>query len=291
VVTELTENIAGWERIKSALDEIRACHGDTLNFFDGIFSQLNSLSESLLTREQLLEKQAALRRADISAPAATDNNFNNERWDSLHKEFEEDRTEISSTQNAIQRQIEQISTAVANLDSARCEFQSVRGELAQHNEELKAISADNDRWDSLHKELEDDRAELSGAQNAIKQQIDQVSTVVSDLASTRSEFQSLRAELTRHSGDLMAVLSQTLAASGQNQSIDELREIRTMLETLSKSIAEKKRQAEPATSEKSASGFAAVASSDPVLESVLSQFELLQHDRFQRRSETVERKK
>ncbi|MGD0653915.1 MAG: hypothetical protein ABSA16_06185 [Thermoguttaceae bacterium] len=55
MVVELTENIGGWERITSALDEIRVCHEENLAFFGGVFDQLDSLCVSLLSREQQLE--------------------------------------------------------------------------------------------------------------------------------------------------------------------------------------------------------------------------------------------
>jgi hypothetical protein len=60
------------------------------------------------------------------------------------------------------------------------------------------------------------------------------------------------------------------------------------LEYLTRQIAESRRQAEPSPAVKPPSGVAAAASGDPVLESVLAQFELLQQDRLFRRSETVE---
>jgi hypothetical protein len=52
MVAELTEHIAGWERIAGALNEIRACREDTNKFLDGEFDQLDLLYESFLTRLQ-----------------------------------------------------------------------------------------------------------------------------------------------------------------------------------------------------------------------------------------------
>ena len=64
--------------------------------------------------------------------------------------------------------------------------------------------------------------------------------------------------------------------------------MRTLLEGLTRQIAERRRQAESSPAVKPTSGVAAAASGDPVLDSVLAQFELLQQDRLFRRSETAE---
>ena len=64
--------------------------------------------------------------------------------------------------------------------------------------------------------------------------------------------------------------------------------MRTLLEGLTGQIAEKKRQSDSAPAVTAPSGVAAVALNDPVLESVLAQFEILQQDRLLRRSETTE---
>ncbi|MGA2797064.1 MAG: hypothetical protein ABSE63_05775, partial [Thermoguttaceae bacterium] len=62
VVAELVENISGWDRVTSALDEIRVCHEESQAFFGGLCDQLDSLCGSLLSRQQQIEKQAAERR-------------------------------------------------------------------------------------------------------------------------------------------------------------------------------------------------------------------------------------
>ena len=130
MVAELVENISGWDRVTSALDEIRVCHEESQTFFGGVFDQLDLLYGTLLSRQQHIEKLGAQRRDNIPATDAVENH----RWDSLLKEFEEGRAEIRGAQQTAQEQIVRLAAAAEDLTAARSEFQTVRGELARHGE-------------------------------------------------------------------------------------------------------------------------------------------------------------
>jgi chromosome segregation ATPase len=275
VVAELTANIGGWEQIKSALDEIRACHEESLNFFSGVFDQFDSLCGSLLSREQQIEKQTAKQQDNILASDPVEDN----RWELLLKEFEEDRAELRGTQQTVKQQIAQLTAVADDLAMARNEFQTVRGELARHSEELTTV-----RSQTLAASQE---AELS-IKNKILDMEQQQSLLEKERAVMETELESVRSRAMEIS-ELLAE-QKRMSVPQQSQWADELQQMRTLLETLTRQITETKRQSESSPVVKPSSGVAAVALGDPVLESVLAQFEILQQDRFSRHSGTAEHK-
>jgi hypothetical protein len=242
VTLELIENIPGWERIKSALDEIRVCHEGSLTFFSGVFDQLDS-----------------------------------HRWDLLHKEFDEDRTELRDARQSFQGHIEQIASMIADLSTARNEFQNMRGELARHSEALMAASSQS-------------RTVSQEAKAGIINKISDVEQQQS-LLDTKREALAEELECVRSLAETMAALlaeQKRSSDTGQNQWSEELRQMRSMLESLTGQIDEGKVPVESSPAVKPESGVGAVALTDPVLESVLAQFEVLQQDRFSRRLEKAQ---
>ncbi len=79
-----------------------------------------------------------------------------------------------------------------------------------------------------------------------------------------------------------------MAAEQQNQWTENLQQIQNVLLTLTRQFAEDKRQSDTPPPLAAQSAVAAVALGDPVLESVVAQFEILQRDRFRRRPEEAE---
>ena len=302
MVAELVENISGWDRVTSALDEIRVCHDESQAFFGGVFDQLDSLCGSLLSRQQHIEKVAAQRRDDVSATDAAEN----QRWDSLLKEFEEGRAEIRGAQQTVQEQIVRLAAAAEDLDAARNDFQTVRGELARHGEELTAIRSQtlaasqevessiktkiremDEQRSLLEKERESmEKAVESNIKNKIHDMEQQQSLLEKERAAMEKELASVGNRATEIA-DLLAE-QKRMSAPQQGQWSEEMKQMRALLENLTRQIAESKRQVESSPAVKPLSGVAAVASSDPVLESVLAQFEVLQQDRVFRRSESGE---
>lgn len=272
MVAELTENFAGWERIKIALDEIRACHEETLSFFTGVFDQLDVLCGSLLSREQW-QKQAAARREGALASDTTEDSSR----DLLLKEFGEDQAELHNTQQVVQEQIAQLTSMTDDLAATRNEFQSVHGELVRHSQELEAV-----RTQTL--------AASQEVEVSIKNKIHDMEQGQSWLEKER-EVMEAELELVRSRAAEMAELLAERKQSDdprQNQWVEELGQMRTLLESLTALIVESKKQPDAVSPVKPPTGVAAVAMNDPILESVLAQFEILRQDRVLRRAETLE---
>jgi hypothetical protein len=269
VISELTANIAGWDGVKHALEEIRACHEDTLTFFSGELDEMNLLCDSLLSRGRDLEKQAA-HAADIAPPAAE----HDDRWDLLLKEVSTDRLEFHEVRQAVQRQVVQLAAVADDVTSARNEFQAVRGELARHNEEL---SAKRDKAKSSSDE------ESAGMKNKIVVLENQQLLLEKDRQAMATELELVRSR----AAEMAEMLSgqKRSADLQQSQWVEEMRQMRVILETLARQAAAAALPPETSPPAKIPSGVAAAAMSDPVLESVLAQFEVLQQDRLLRRAE------
>jgi chromosome segregation ATPase len=300
VVAELVENISGWDSVTSALDEIRVCHEESQIFFGGVFDQLDSLCGSLLSRQQHIEKQAAQQRDNILATDAVDD----QRWDSLLKEFEEGRAEIRGAQKTVQEQIVRLVDAAEDLAAARNDFQTVRGELARHGEELTAIrsqtlaasqeveSSIKDKIREMDDQcllLEKERAEMEKAvESNIKNKIHDMEQQQSLLEKERAAMEKELASVGNRAAEIADLLAEQkrVSAPQQGQWAEEMKQMRALLENLTLQIAQSKRHVESSPAAKSLTGVAAAATGDPVLESVLAQFQVLQQDRVFRRSES-----
>ena len=206
MVAELTQNIAGWDRIEGAMDEIHACHEETLNFFSGTFDQLDSLCGLLLSREQQIERPSSVQSATNAVSPTVDET----RWNTLEKAFEEDRLQLLAAQQNVQQQVAQLTTVADELASTRNEFQTIRDELVRHNETLAAAGPQTLVSSG---DCNDDKSELGDTLQAVQEQIAQLMAVAGDLKLTRNEFQTVRTELVQHKDELTAVRSQTLDAS------------------------------------------------------------------------------
>lgn len=302
MVAELVENISGWDRVTSALDEIRVCREESQTFFGGVFDQLDSLCGSLLSRQQHFEKLAAQRGDNIPATDAVEN----QRWDSLLKEFEEGRAEIRGAQQTAQEQIARLALAAEDLTAARNDFQTVRGELARHGEELSAfrsqtLAASQEVESSIKNkihEMDEQRSLLEKERAAMEKAVESnIENKIHDMEQQQSLLEKERAAMEKELaavGNKAAEIADLLAeqkrmsAPQQGQWAEEMKQMRALLENMTRQIAENKRQVESSPAVKPRSGVAAVATGDPVLESVLAQFEVLQQDRVFRRSESGE---
>ena len=299
VIAELVENISGWDRVTSALDEIRVCHEESQAFFGGVFDQLDSMCGELLSRQQHIEKLAAQRLDNIPVIDTVEN----QRWDSLQKEFEEGRAEIRGAQQTVQEQIVRLAAAAEDLAAARNDFQTVRGELARHGEELTAIrcqtlAASQEVESSIRNkisEMDEHRSLLEKEREAMEKAVESnITNKIHDIDQQQSLLEKDRAAMEKELaavGNKAAEIADLLAEQKrmsvpqQGQWAEEMQQMRALLENMNRQIAQSKRHAESSPAVKPLSGVAAVASSDPVLESVLAQFEVLQQDRVFRRSE------
>ena len=125
------------------------------------------------------------------------------------------------------------------------------------------------------------------ADSNIQNKIHDVEQQQALLEKEREAMEKELASVGNKAEEIAGLLAEQKRASSPQQPAwaEDLLEMRAMLENLTRQVAQERRQAEPSAHVNPQSGVAAAANSDPVLESVLAQFEVLQQDRIFRRSE------
>jgi chromosome segregation ATPase len=273
VVAELIQNTADWGQIQGALDEIRVCHEETANFFSGIFDELDRLCESIASQEQQMAKQAVVEQDELAVmqTAAKDH------WEELRMQLEEDRGALRRSEQVVQEQIGQLRGIAVDLTSAQNELRSACGELARRREELATARTPT---------AVDSPEDKAGINDKIRDLEQQQSLLEKERAVLENELETVR----RHAAEMADSLAEQkrLAAQQQNQWTEDLRQMRMILENLTEQFAASRQPSESAAQAGLAPRVSAVASSDPVLESVLAQFEILQQDRLRRRAQEAE---
>ena len=101
---EPSEHLAGEDGVHTALEEIRACHRESEEFFSDVFDQLGAMSDALSERQEYVEKTARGRRGE---PAAAD--AGNGRIEQLLEEARQERAELRGAQQAIRGQLARLA--------------------------------------------------------------------------------------------------------------------------------------------------------------------------------------
>jgi chromosome segregation ATPase len=278
VSVDSNPSVAGWEGVSSALREIRDCHAETWAFFHGIFEELNLFSISLDAHKNHLVEALPAGEDRWQAASAE---FG-ERLNHLFSQREAEREEFRETREAVREQVAHLAAVASQWASAQNEFQAsfqlIREEIAKNREVLTRETAASEADDEASGELERKLTDLE-RQHAVLEQ---------DRAVLEKELEGVR----NRAADLAESLAEQkrLAAQQQTQGNSELQRMRMLLETLARqdSTARQKPEIEiplPAEPAMPLTKRETIPTApDPVLGSVLAQFEMLQHDRARRRA-------
>jgi chromosome segregation ATPase len=279
VSVDSIQSVAGWKGVSSALQEIRDCHAETWAFFHGIFEELNLFSISLDAHKRHLV-QSVPAGENVAQP---DSAAFDERLSQFFSQREADREEIRETRESVREQVAHLAAVATELASAQTTFQTnfqlIREEIAKSREAVAiqaaaAPASANEANGDLERKLTD----LERQHAALEQ----------DRAVLEKELESVR----NRAADLAESLSEQkrLTQQQQTQGAAELQRMRELLENLARQemFARQHHEIEPlplpaapaVVSKPEPSSTAA----DPVLGSVLAQFEMLQQDRAKRRA-------
>jgi len=201
------------------------------------------------------------------------------------EEIHAQHQQLLGAQQAAQSQAEQLAGVVGELAAAREAWTAAQDQLREHREQLNDIRA----------------AFASGqGDDELKQQISELQQKHAEL---KQHHARLEQERTLLEGELETVrnraaeMAESLAeqkrglARQQTQWADELKQMRRLMEALSRRLSETPPApaAAPQPAAPSASGAEAGHSSDddPVLDSVMAQFQMLQQDLARRRAKTA----
>ncbi len=269
------QSVAGWEGVSSTLQEIRDCHAETWAFFHGIFEELNLFSISLDAHKRHLSQALP---AGEDKPQAESSDFD-ERLSQLYSQREAEREEMRETREAVKEQVAHLSAVASELAAAQNAFQTnfqlIREEIAKNREtpaqdasaSPPANGGENGDLERKLTDLERQHAALEQDRAVLEKELEGVRNRAADLAESLAE-------------------QKRLAVQQQNQGNTELQRMRVLLESIARQNIEidlspvQVEAVVPLVPKPEASAPAP----DPVLGSVLAQFEMLQQDRARRRA-------
>jgi chromosome segregation ATPase len=270
----MAEHLPGWQYVRAALAEIHASHEEYGRFFSEVFEQLGAMSAELSQRQDQVEQSAQQRRDHAIAEASAHQQEAQAILDESHRE----RATLRDTQEAVQNQLDRLVAFAAELSEAHGDLSGVRGELAAVRNELQA---ERDLRQSMPAP-EAPPATEENLQHQIQQMAQQQSLLERDRKELETELELVRGRAAELSESLAE--QKRLLAQQQTEWAKEFKRMRCLLEGMSGRFAEGMApSAAPVQAGQNGPAAATSTSPDPVLNSVLAQFEILQRDVARRR--------
>lgn len=301
---------ADWDRIRQSLAVICVSHEELDRFFSSTFDQLEALSAELLQRQRaflaereqteremqrqatLLEQQRATLAAQFEqvakdASAGTMAALSPETSQELQRMLEEtaqQRTALCTAQQNVEAQATRLTELTDKLLQSQRELVEAQAEIQRQREALEAsraaASAEAATESSDSKELREQLQRLEQERAALAQER---TLLEAELDAVRSRSAELAESLGQH---------QRQMAEDRARWADELKSLRRLVERLAEQTPERETvsvaaattlSAPPANARREASE----AGADPVLDSVMAQFAMLQKDLSKRRKANV----
>jgi chromosome segregation ATPase len=293
------------EELRGPLEDLSAGHAEFQVFFTGVCEELETLAAELVRRQQSWQTEQGEREAELELRAARLKSERSEvasEWERVQvlaersrsdsiavgeengqqvKSFlEEARHERSALQDALevaQSQSAQLAEVVSELSHTRSELTEVRQEIKHYPEQLGAARGEDanptrvaELEEKVH-QLEQERAELNQERAVLETELESVRNRAAELsegiAQERRQMSDERTEWTA-----------------------ELKRMRRMLETFAQrqiELAEAGVGGQAQTSGGTDENPPSETAKDPVLDSVMAQFEMLQKDLAKRRKSTA----
>lgn len=265
--------------------------------------------------EQWAQRQAELATQTSAVEAADDQS----RQQAL-EQIQQERAHLSSVREVTEQQAQELAQATAELGQTRQELQAL---LETVREGAAAAAVGAEALGPQVEQIQQERARLSSVREATERQAQELAQATAELGQTRQEFQELLGSVRAGSPaaaseeaftpqlvelqqerarleaelemvrDRAAEMSEMLAqqkremAQERSQWTEELKRMRHLLETHSAGAVAPVREvpSAPVVAESHPAPKAPVPESDPVLDSVMAQFEMLQKDLARRRKQ------
>jgi chromosome segregation ATPase len=274
----MSTNLAGWDSVCGALAEIRASHGEFGKFFSEVFDQLTVMTSQLAARQEHLVQAAEEHGSQDGTQAST----HGEKLQQLLEEALQQRAEQRESQEAVRSQLTRLAAVAAELADAQTAWGDVRNEVTTLGNDIRQQFA---QVQAVQAQSAD-----QGAYHELQQQMQKM---VQQQAVLEQERKGLEAELEAVRGRA-AELADALAgqkrqlAQQQASWAEEFKRIRLLLEVMGGRLSEGIHAINPARPEpaRKVAPATTAAAGDPVLESVMAQFEILQKDVARRRAAT-----
>ena len=289
---ELFEATPDPSSLRSAFSDLSGVHDEYAKFFSDTFDQLESMSLELFARHKCLEVSAQHRTDQEAAGAEHESQFRE-----CMEELRDLKTKVCSAQKETEKLWSEISATHQQFLQEHSELRETREHLLHLNAEIRTMreGVEQQRTESLKKQdsieehlkrLASSFADLATAQPAAGND-EQLARILETSRQQQANWQQdragleaeLEAERQRTARQNEALTEQRrLAAEQQAELAGELKRMRSLMELLLNHMNQ------PAGGN---AGDGKQASSSPenaALESMLAQFEMLQHDLAQRRA-------
>ncbi len=293
------------EKLRKPLAELSSSHTEFQEFFSSVCEELETLAADLVRRQKSWQTEQAERQAELQRRAARLEDERSEvasQWERVQvqaeqnrssaavidgesgaqvqdmlKEAERERAALHSALEVAQSQSTQLAEVVGELSRTRSELTVVRQEIKDYPEQFGAASADGAKSPQVA-ELEEELHRLKQEQVELNQ----------ERAVLETELEAVR--------NRAAELSETIERERQQMSDErsewtaEMKRMRRTLETFAQRQIELAETGgtgqvqEPAPDVQNQSNESA---NDPVLDSVMAQFEMLQKDLAKRRKSSA----
>lgn len=262
--------LADWDVVRESLAQICASHGEADHFFAGVFEQIEELAAELMRRQQTWLAE----RREVEDDLDRRKSESEQERAALDAEREQARTEVEQSDRKMAAALSETQNELAD---ARQEIQRQRSELENAPAEVVRVETDPQVLEQLQRS-ESDREDLQRQRAVLETELDSVRNRAAEMAET------------------VAVQKGQLAEERAQWS-GEFKRMRRLLETLTKRQAAQEEEEtadrwSPAAvpqgaMQQVAEPVGAVAhGGDPVLGSVVAQFEMLQKDLARRRKQS-----
>ena len=289
------------EELRGPLEDLSASHAEFDEFFTRACEELETLAADLARRQESWQTEQAEREAELERRAARLEDERSEvasHWEraqvlvqqnrsdsiavgeekgaqvkNLLEEAQHERTALHNALEVTQSQAAQLAEVVSQLSQTRSELTEVRQEIKDYPEQFGA----------------------AGAEAANAPQVAELEARIHQLEQERAELHQERAVLETELESVRnraAELSEGIAQERQQMSHErtewtaELKRMRRMLETFAQrqiELAEAGVAGQARASAETDQNQSAETAKDPVLDSVMAQFEMLQKDLAKRR--------
>lgn len=284
---EQSTQLVDSDGLRESLAEICASHDEFHRFFAGVFTELDVLSAELVRRHQSWSSERERAAKELQRRREALDTEDNSQLKQMLEETESERAALRTTLEAAQTQADrlaqvtdELSRARTELTQARQEIERLRGDLEVVHHQAAQSQPDGKLQDRLRR-MEQERAKLDQERLVLETELDTVRNRAAEMAETLAEQ---RREM----------------ADERQQWTRELKRMRRLLEMLSarqvevgvakdegQATNDKRRDIEPSSlaPHPAPPGSAAIIEEDgdPVLDSVMAQFEMLQKDIVRRR--------
>jgi chromosome segregation ATPase len=288
------------ESARGALDEFDAGQDDFERFFGHVFDELQSLSLELFARHKCLELATGQQEQQATAAAESRGQFQLlldemqqartecragreetqqawAQWQAAHDTARREQAELRDFQEEMRRAWTEFRAAQDETQKHRAELHDVQQSVQEHLARLAAVAAELAEARTQPAQSADP-AQQQQVQQLLEESRQQRGAWELERATLETELQAVRNRAT----DLMEALAEQKrqAAQQQGEFAGELKRLRSLLEAVATQMRGEAMARQAAGKHNEA---AAEAADDPVFDSVLAQFEMLQQDVSRRR--------